>query len=51
MASTQNRNYNENNTANNPPPLPTLEQILMMQAQMQTMQHSMANMQQAQVSS
>jgi hypothetical protein len=46
MANTHNCNANENNAnnaANNPPP--TLEQILMMQAQMlQTMQQSMANM-------
>jgi hypothetical protein len=39
---------NDNNNANPPPP-PTLEQVLLMQAQMlQTMQQTMANMQQAQ---
>jgi hypothetical protein len=54
MANTHNRNNNayENNVncfANNPPPPPTLEQVLIMQAQMlQTMQQTMANMQQAQ---
>jgi hypothetical protein len=38
---------NDNNNANPPPP-PTLEQVLIMQAQMlQTMQPTMANMQQA----
>jgi hypothetical protein len=47
MANTCNHNANENNAANPPPP-PALEQILMMQAYMlQTMQQSMANMQQA----
>jgi hypothetical protein len=54
MANTHNRNNNanENNVnsaANNPPPPPTLEQVLIMQTQMlQTMQQTMANMQQAQ---
>jgi type II secretory pathway component PulL len=39
---------NENNAANPPPPL-TLEQVLLMQAQMlQTMQQMMANMHQGQ---
>jgi hypothetical protein len=53
------RNYNNNNVENNngdnnqdanppPPPLPTLEQVLAMQAQMlQTMQQTMLNMQAA----
>jgi hypothetical protein len=48
MVNTKNRNANvenndaENNTAANPPP--TLEQILIMQAQMlQTMQQTMVN--------
>jgi hypothetical protein len=51
MANTWNRGANENNNNNNvnPPPPPTLEQVLIMQAQMlQTMQHTMDNMQQAQ---
>jgi hypothetical protein len=52
MANTHNRNAyenNANNAANNPPPPPTLQQVLMMQAHMlQTMQQSMANMQQVQ---
>jgi hypothetical protein len=54
MANTHNRNNNANknnvnSAANNPPPPPTLEQVLIMQAQMlQTMQQTMANMQQAQ---
>jgi hypothetical protein len=54
MANTHNRNNNanENNVnsaANNLPPPPTLENVLIMQAQMlQTMQQTMANMQQAQ---
>jgi hypothetical protein len=50
MANTRNcgANENNNNNANLPPP-PTLEQVLIMQAQMlQTMQQTMANMQQAQ---
>jgi hypothetical protein len=51
MANTRNRGTNEsnnNNNANMPPP-PTLEQVLIMQAQiLQTMQQTMANMQQAQ---
>jgi hypothetical protein len=52
MANTHNRATQENNDNNNanPPPLPTLEQVLIMQAQMlQTMKPAMANMQQAQV--
>jgi hypothetical protein len=50
LANARNRTTNENNNAaNNPPPPPTLEQVLIMQAQMlQTMQQTMANMQQAQ---
>jgi hypothetical protein len=50
MANTHNRGANENNNNNaNPPPPPTLEQVLIMQAQMlQTMQQTMANMQQTQ---
>jgi hypothetical protein len=51
MANTRNRGANENNNNNNskPPPPPTLEKVLIMQAQMlQTMQQTMANMQQAQ---
>jgi hypothetical protein len=53
MANTRNRGANENNNNNNnnadPPPPPTLEQVLIMQAQMlQTMQQTMANMQQVQ---
>jgi hypothetical protein len=51
MANTRNRGANENNNSNNAysPPPPTLEQVLIMQAQMlQTMQQTMANMQQAQ---
>jgi hypothetical protein len=50
MANTRNHGANENNHNNaNPPPPPTLEQVLIMQAQMlQTMQQTMANMQQAQ---
>jgi hypothetical protein len=50
MANTCNRATNEDNNNNNanPPPPPTLEQVLIMQAQMlQTMQQTMANMQQA----
>jgi hypothetical protein len=50
MASTRNHVANENNDNNNvnPPPPPTLEQVLIIQAQMrQTMQQTMANMQQA----
>jgi hypothetical protein len=52
MANTRNRganenNNNNNNSNNNPPPPPTLEQVLIMQAQMlQTMQQTIANMQQ-----
>jgi hypothetical protein len=51
MANTRNRSANKNNNNNNanPPPPPTLEQVLIMQAQMlQTMQQTMANIQQAQ---
>jgi hypothetical protein len=58
MANTRNRNNNnaennneKNNQDVNPPPLPlpTLEQVLAMQAQMlQTMQKTMVNMQAAQ---
>jgi hypothetical protein len=50
MANTHNCGANENNNNNaNPPPPPTLEQVLIMQAQMlQTMQQTMANMEQAQ---
>jgi hypothetical protein len=51
MANTRNRAANKKNNNNNanPPPPPTLEQVLIMQAQMlQTMQQTMANMQQAQ---
>jgi hypothetical protein len=51
MANTRNRGankYNNNNNANPPRP-PTLEQVLILQAQMlQNMQQTMANMQQAQ---
>jgi hypothetical protein len=50
MANTRNHVANENNDNNNasPPPPPTLVQLLIMQAQMlQTMQQTMANMQQA----
>jgi hypothetical protein len=47
-ANENNKNNNNNNNANLPPP-PTLEQVLIMHAQMpQTMQQTMANMQQAQ---
>jgi hypothetical protein len=50
MANTHNcvaNENNDNNNANSPPP-PTLEQVLIMQAHMlQTMQQTMANMQQA----
>jgi hypothetical protein len=51
MTNTSNRAANGNNDNNiaNPPPPPTFEQVLIMQAQMlQTMQQTMANMQQAQ---
>jgi hypothetical protein len=51
MVNTRNHDANENinNNNANPPPPPTLEQVLIMQAQMlQTMQQTMANMQQAQ---
>jgi hypothetical protein len=50
MVNTHNRVTNENNDNNNanPPPPQTLEQVLIMQAQMlQPMQQTMANMQQA----
>jgi hypothetical protein len=47
MANTHNRVANENNNNANPLPPPTLEQVLIMQAQMlQTMQQTMAHMQQ-----
>jgi hypothetical protein len=46
MARTHNNNDGENSNTGNPPP-PTIEQVLMMQAQMlQTMQQTMVNMQQ-----
>jgi hypothetical protein len=52
MVNTRSRNANtenndaENNNATNPPPPLTLEQVVVMQAQMlQTMQQSMVNMQ------
>jgi hypothetical protein len=51
MANTRNCGTNKNNNNNNanPPPPPTLEQVLIVQAQiLQTMQQTMANMQQAQ---
>jgi hypothetical protein len=59
MANTRIRNNNNNNGNNNgennqdvnppPPPLPTLKQVLIMQAQMlQTMQQTLVNMQAAQ---
>jgi hypothetical protein len=50
MANTHNCSANQNNNYNaNLPPPPTLEQVLLMQAQMlQTMQKTMVNMQQAQ---
>jgi hypothetical protein len=50
MANTHNPGANENNNNNaNPLPPPMLEQVLIIQAQMlQTMQQTMANMQQAQ---
>jgi hypothetical protein len=49
MANTHNRAAHENNDNNaNLPPPPTLEQVLIMQAQMlQTMQQILANMHQA----
>jgi hypothetical protein len=51
MVNTRNNNTNannQNNVANLPPP-PTLEQVLVMQAQMlQTMQQTMVNLQQRQ---
>jgi hypothetical protein len=48
MANTCNHGANKNNNITNPPPLPTLEHVLIMQAQMlQTMQQTMAIMQQA----
>jgi hypothetical protein len=49
MANTRNGVANENNNNNNAnlPPPPTLEQVLIMKAQMlQTIQQTMANMQQ-----
>jgi hypothetical protein len=51
MDNTHNHAIQENNDNSNanPPPLPRLEQVLIVQAQMlQTMQQTMANMQQAQ---
>jgi hypothetical protein len=51
VANTHNHGANENNSKNNanPPPPSTLEQVLIMHAQiLQTMQQIMANMQQAQ---
>jgi hypothetical protein len=50
MANTRNSGAHENNNNNaNLPPPPTLEQVLIMQAKMlQTMQQTMANIQQAQ---
>jgi hypothetical protein len=49
MANTHNRAANEDNDNNGANPPPTLEQVLIMQAQMlQTMQQTMANMQHAQ---
>jgi hypothetical protein len=48
MTNTRNRGANENNNNNNANP-PPLEQVLIMQAQMlQTMQQTVANMQQTQ---
>jgi hypothetical protein len=48
MVNTRNHHANTNNE-NNPSPPPTLEQVLLMQAQMlQTMQQTMANMHQGQ---
>jgi hypothetical protein len=48
MVNTTNHNVNNDNNQGNPPP-PTLEQVLIMQVQMlQTMQQTMANMQNAQ---
>jgi hypothetical protein len=49
MDNTCNHATKENDNNANPPPPPTLEQVLLMQAQiLQTMQQTMANMQQAQ---
>jgi hypothetical protein len=54
MANTRNCNNNANENSvnsftNNPPPPPTLELVFIMQAQMlQTIQQTVANMQQAQ---
>jgi hypothetical protein len=49
MANTRNRATQENDNNANLPPPPTLEQVLLMQAQnLQTMQQTMASMQQAQ---
>jgi hypothetical protein len=50
MANTRNRNNNNNNGNNQdvnppPPPQPTLEEVLIMQAQLlQTMQQTLVNM-------
>jgi hypothetical protein len=49
MANTHNHAAQENENNANPPSAPTLEQVMIMQAQMlQTMQQTMANMQQVQ---
>jgi hypothetical protein len=49
MANTRNRNFNNDSNQGNPLPPPTLEQVLIMQAQMlQSMQQTMENMQNAQ---
>jgi hypothetical protein len=49
MANTRNRATQENDNNANLPPPPTLEQVLLMQAHnLQTMQQTMASMQQAQ---
>jgi hypothetical protein len=48
MVNTRNRNINDNNQGYPPPPPQTLEQVLIVQAQMlQTMQQTMATMQNA----
>jgi hypothetical protein len=45
MANTRNHNVNNENNQGNPQPPPTLEQVLIMQAQMlQTMQQTMVTM-------
>jgi hypothetical protein len=49
MANTRNHNVNNNNNQGNLPPPSTLEQVLIMQAQMlQTMQQTMVTMQNTQ---